>query len=113
MRRPLIAVALLALVAAMLAVFAGSDHRSAVAHTRYLKNDPDARPAATRSAGLGSPDSALSQEIAALAYPSNTLKESLFANARDFYSNHIKGRAKKTRRVGSSPARRPGRSLQS
>jgi hypothetical protein len=95
MRRPLIAVALLALVAAMLAVFAGSDHRSAVAHTRYLKNDPDARPAATRSAGLGSPDSALSQKIAALAYPSSTLKDSLFANARDFYSSHIKGRAKK------------------
>jgi hypothetical protein len=95
MRRPLIAVALLALVAAMLAVFAGSDHRSAVAHTRYLKNDPDARTSATRSAGLGSPDSALAQEIAALAYPSNTLKESLFANARDFYSQHIKGRSKK------------------
>ena len=95
MRRPLIAVALLALVAVALAVFAGSDHRNAAAHTRYLKNDPDARPAATGSAGLGSPDSALSQEIAALAYPSNSLKESLFANAQNFYGQHIKGRAKK------------------
>jgi len=100
MRRPLIAVALLALVAAMLAVFAGSDHRSAVAHTRYLKNDPDARPAATGSGGLGSPDSALSQEIAALAYPSNTLNESLFANAQSFYANKIKGRAKKNSKGG-------------
>jgi hypothetical protein len=95
MRRPLIAVALLALVAAALAVFAGSDHRSAVAHTRYLKNDPDARPAATGSSGLGSPDSALSQEIAALAYPSSSLKESLFTNAQNYYGQHIKGRAKK------------------
>ena len=95
MRRPLIAVALLALVAVALAVFAGSDHRNAAAHTRYLKNDPDARPAATGSTGLGSPDSALSQEIAALAYPSDSLKESLFANAQNFYGQHIKGRAKK------------------
>jgi len=95
MRRPLIAVALLALVATMLAVFAGSDHRSAVAHTRYLKNDPDAHPTATGAGGLGSPDSALAQQIAALAYPSNTLKASLFAGARDFYGQHIKGRAKK------------------
>src|SRR6185503_4206173 len=95
MRRPLIAVALLALVASMLAVFAGSDHRSAVAHTRYLKNDPDAHPTATGAGGLGSPDSALAQQIAALAYPSNTLKASLFAGARDFYGQHIKGRAKK------------------
>ena len=95
MRRPLIAVALLALVAVALAVFAGSDHRNAAAHTRYRKNDPDARPAATGSTGLGSPDSALSQEIAALAYPSNSLKESLFANAQNFYGQHIKGRAKK------------------
>jgi len=100
MRRPLIAVALLALVAASLAVFAGSDHHSAVAHTRYLKNDPDARPTATGSGGLGSPDSALSQEIAALAYPSNTLKDSLFANARDFYSKNIKGRAKHSKKGG-------------
>ncbi|HET7129766.1 MAG TPA: hypothetical protein VFJ93_11900 [Gaiellaceae bacterium] len=95
MRRPLVAVALLALVAALLAVFAGSDHRSAVAHTRYLKNDPDAHPSATGAGGLGSPDSALAQKIAALAYPSNELKASLFANARDFYGQHIKGRAKK------------------
>src|SRR3954471_869219 len=95
MRRPLIAVALLALVAAALAVFAGSGHHSAVAHTRYLKNDPDAHPTATGPGGLGSPDSALAQEIAALAYPSDTLKASLFAGARDFYGQHIKGRAKK------------------
>jgi Arc-like DNA binding dprotein len=95
MRRPLVAVALLALVAVALAVFAGSDHGSATAHTRYLKNDPDARTSATRSAGLGSPDSELSQEIAALAYPSSSLKESLFTNARSFYGQHIKGRSKK------------------
>src|SRR4029079_7624329 len=94
MRRPLIAVALLALVATMLAVFAGSDHRSAVAHTRYLKNDPDAHPTATGAGGLGSPDSALSEKIAALAYPSSALNDSLFANARDFYAKNIKGRSK-------------------
>ncbi|HVU77276.1 MAG TPA: Arc family DNA-binding protein [Gaiellaceae bacterium] len=95
-RRPLVALALVVLVAGALAVVGATQHTSRTPHgARYLKNDPDAHTViSARHSNLGSPASAEAQEIAELAYPSNTLRASLFQHARDFFTGHIRGRSR-------------------
>lgn len=94
-RRPLVALALVVLVAAGLAVVGATQHTSKLPHaTRYLKNDPDAHTViSAHHSNLGSPDSYEAQQVAELAYPSNTLKASLFQHARDYFTGHIRGRS--------------------
>jgi hypothetical protein len=59
------------------------------------KGDPDAQPqVAAHTANLGSPDSYAAQQLAALAYPSDSLKASTLTNERAFYTGKIKGRSK-------------------
>jgi hypothetical protein len=103
-RRPLVAVALVALVAGAIALFAGLQRGEGQKFATVdpekpaLKVDPDKasrHDTAGKSRNLGedSPDTLAAEEIANLAYPSHTLKFSRFANAQSFFSNSIRGRA--------------------
>ena len=94
-RRPIVAIALVVLVAAGLAAFGAAQHQGKLSNQpRYLKSDPDARALVGKSHNLGGPTSAESQQIAALAYPSSSLTAAVLTNERSYYQNNIAGRSK-------------------
>ena len=94
-RRPLVALALVVLVAAGIAVAGGRQHVGKLpGHRPYLKaGDPDARAAIGKTGNLGSPVSAEAQEISELAYPSGSLQASQLRNERDFFHGKVRGRS--------------------
>src|SRR5258708_25131578 len=79
-RRPIVALAFVVIAATAIAAVAATQHTGKLPFgPRYLKSDPDARNLISRGTNnLAGPDSYEAQEIAALAYPSNTLPASLF-----------------------------------
>ena len=87
-------------VAAILATQKGSPSaRERLEHSAAAKfiaaGDPDQKQKDTPGAdrGLGSPSSYEAQQIAALAYPSNTLLASQLKGERSFYLDHVAPRA--------------------
>src|SRR3954451_20536538 len=92
-RRPLVALALVLMTAVGIAAVGAAQHRGKLpVKARYLKADPDARTLAGKAHGLAGPTTAEAQQIAALAYPANTLNASLFKNAASFFNNNVRGR---------------------
>lgn len=102
-RRLYLAAALIVIGAAALAAWGAMQSQPAFDALRaretsphaLSKGDPDAQPrVAANTANLGSPDSYEAQQLAALAYPSDSLKASTLTKERTFFDTKVKGRAK-------------------
>ena len=93
-RRPLVALALVVVVAAGLAAFGAAQHRGSLPNKpRYLKSDPDARTVVGKAHNLGNPTSQEEQQIAALAYPSNSLTAAALTNESTYFNNSVRARS--------------------
>ncbi len=103
-RRALYALGLVVLVAAAVAAVGAMQRgdradaireKLAAIHGHFKSGDPDAQAAyAAQPHGLGTPDSWAAEQLAALAYPSDSVSANLLDQERSFYTGNIKGRAK-------------------
>ena len=88
-RRVWFALAAAVLGAVAVTVTAATSSQSTAARSPFAKGDPDA---IAQTGNLG-PATYQAQQLAALAYPSHTLKASLFAKERNYYYSHIATRS--------------------
>ena len=120
-RRALLALALVVLAAAAAAaigVLRGNDHAEAIKekiaaiHAGFKTGDPDAQTTySAKPHGLGNPDSYAAQQLAALAYPADSLSASLLDQESKYYSGAIKSRTKASKNgwqlIGPSTSTQP------
>jgi hypothetical protein len=103
-RRGLLALALIALAAAAVAAIGAvtrNDRTEAIKekiaaiHAGFKAGDPDAQTTyAAHTHRLGNPESYAAEQLAALAYPADSLSASLLDQESKFYTGVVKGRTK-------------------